>query len=141
MNRTKISHHPSQDLLAFLSKLNQNFSLSSHLCRHIYGPPYAAFPGDSVVKESRFKPWVGKIPWRRKMATHSSILAWEIPWTEELGGLQSVGSQESDTTEHTHTHTHTHTLKLKMFMLLSIGLNPRHELKSSQIWNLLQVSQ
>ena len=32
-----------------------------------------------------------------EMATHSSILAWEIPWTEELGGLQSTGSQESDT--------------------------------------------
>ena len=28
------------------------------------------------------------------MATHSSILAWKIPWTEELGGLQSVGSQK-----------------------------------------------
>ena len=27
------------------------------------------------------------------MATHSSILAWEIPWTKELGGLQSMGSQ------------------------------------------------
>ena len=33
------------------------------------------------------------------MATHSSILAWRIPWTEEPGGLQSMGSQESDTTE------------------------------------------
>ena len=33
------------------------------------------------------------------MATHSSILAWRIPWTEEPGGLQSLGSQESDTTE------------------------------------------
>ena len=32
------------------------------------------------------------------MATHSSILAWRIPWTEEPGGLQSTGS-ESDTTE------------------------------------------
>ena len=32
------------------------------------------------------------------MATHSSILAWEIPWTEEPGGLWSMGSQESDTT-------------------------------------------
>ena len=29
----------------------------------------------------------------KEMATHSSILAWEIPWTEETGGLQSVGSQ------------------------------------------------
>ena len=33
------------------------------------------------------------------MATHSGILAWRIPWTEEPGGLQSIGSQESDTTE------------------------------------------
>ena len=33
------------------------------------------------------------------MATHSSSLAREIPWTEEPGGLQSMGSQESDTTE------------------------------------------
>ena len=31
------------------------------------------------------------------MATHSSILVWKIPWTEEPGGLQSIGSQESDT--------------------------------------------
>ena len=29
------------------------------------------------------------------MVTHSSILAWEIPWTEEPGGLQSMGSQKS----------------------------------------------
>ena len=33
------------------------------------------------------------------MATHSSIHAWIIPWTEEPGGLQSVGSQGVDTTE------------------------------------------
>ena len=33
------------------------------------------------------------------MTTHSSILAWRIPWTEEPGGLQSMGLQESDTTE------------------------------------------
>ena len=35
-----------------------------------------------------------------EMATHSSILAWKIPWTEEPGGLQSMGCKESDTTEH-----------------------------------------
>ena len=34
-----------------------------------------------------------------EMATHSSILSWRIPWTEELFGLQSMGSQESDMTE------------------------------------------
>ena len=38
------------------------------------------------------------------MATHYSILAWEIPWTEELGGLQPMRLQ-SQTTEHTHTIT------------------------------------
>ena len=32
-------------------------------------------------------------PLEKGMATHSSILAWEIPWTEEPGGLQSLGSQ------------------------------------------------
>ena len=34
-------------------------------------------------------------PLQKDMATHSSILAWKIPWTEEPGGLQSMGSQES----------------------------------------------
>ena len=36
------------------------------------------------------------------MATHSRILAWRIPWTEELSGLQSTGRKESDTTERLH---------------------------------------
>ena len=35
----------------------------------------------------------------KEMATHSSVPAWRISWTEEPGGLQSMGSQESDTTE------------------------------------------
>jgi len=47
--------------------------------------------------------WVQFLGWEdpleKEMAIHSSILAWRIPWTEEPGGLQSVGSQESDTTE------------------------------------------
>ena len=46
--------------------------------------------------------WVGSLGWEdpleKEMATHSTALAWEIPWTEEPGGLQSMGSQESDTT-------------------------------------------
>ena len=36
-------------------------------------------------------------PMEKEMATHSSILAWEIPWTEEPGGLQFMGSHELDT--------------------------------------------
>ena len=37
-------------------------------------------------------------PLKKEMATHSSILTREIPWTEEPGGLESMGSQESDMT-------------------------------------------
>ena len=61
------------------------------------------FPGGAGGKEPvcqcrrhkrlGFDPWVGKIPLEEGMATHSSILAWRIPWTEEYGGLQSIGSQ------------------------------------------------
>ena len=36
-------------------------------------------------------------PLEKEMAAHSSILAWEMPWTEETGGLQSMGSQRSQT--------------------------------------------
>ena len=43
-------------------------------------------------------------PLEKEMAPHSSILAWRIPWTEELGGLQSTGCKESDTTERLHFH-------------------------------------
>ena len=38
-------------------------------------------------------------PLEKEMATHSSILAWRIPWTKEPGGLQSMGRKESDMTE------------------------------------------
>ena len=38
------------------------------------------------------------------MATHSSTLAWKLPWMEEPGGLQSMGFEESDTTERLHFH-------------------------------------
>ena len=40
----------------------------------------------------------------KEMATHSSILAWEIPWTEEPGGLQSVGLQKTHTGLNMHRH-------------------------------------
>ena len=36
-------------------------------------------------------------PLEKEIAAHSSILAWEIPWIEELGGLQSMGSQKNQT--------------------------------------------
>ena len=45
-------------------------------------------------------------PLEKEMATHSSVLAWRIPWTEEPGGLQSMELQESDTTEWLNHHHH-----------------------------------
>ena len=53
-------------------------------------------------------------PLKKEMANHSSILAWEIPWTEEPAGLQSMESQrvwQDWARVHmcTHVHTHTHT--------------------------------
>ena len=63
---------------------------------------FLGFPGDSVVKN--LPPSIGDArdtglvpgledPLEEKMATHSSILAWEILWTEEPSGLQSMGLQ------------------------------------------------
>ena len=43
-------------------------------------------------------------PLEKEMSTHSSILTWEIPWTKEPGGLQSMGHKELDMTEHKHTY-------------------------------------
>ena len=47
--------------------------------------------------------WVQSLGWEdpleEGMATHTSIIAWKIPWTGEPGGLQSIGLQESDMTE------------------------------------------
>ena len=53
--------------------------------------PWDGFPGGSVVenlltkshKKRGFHPWVRETPLEKEMAAHSSILAWEIPWTEE----------------------------------------------------------
>ena len=56
-------------------------------------------PGNQMVKSlhARWETWVCSLGWEdpleKKMATHSSILAWRIPWTEEPGRLQSTGSQ------------------------------------------------
>ena len=58
------------------------------------------FPSSSAGKESAYNARdPGSLSGSEKqMATHSSILAWRIPWTEEPGRLLSIGSQKSDTT-------------------------------------------
>ena len=47
------------------------------------------------MQEIQFQSLGEKIPWKRKLVTPYSFLAWEIPWREEPGELQSVGSQKS----------------------------------------------
>ena len=60
---------------------------------------FSGFPGGSDSKESACNAgdWVRSLGWEdlleKVMATHSSILAWRIPWTEEPGGLQFLGLQ------------------------------------------------
>ena len=62
---------------------------------------HKGFPGGSVVENPPVKQetWVQSLdqedPQEKAMETHSSILAWEIPWTEEPSGLQSMGVQKS----------------------------------------------
>ena len=62
--------------------------------------------------------WILSLGWEdpleKEMATHSSILAWRIPWMEELSELKSTGHKESDTTERLHFHF-VHSLALPFF--------------------------
>ena len=53
----------------------------------------------TAMQETRVQSLGQEDPLEQGMATHSSILAWKIPWTEKPGELQSMGSQESDMTE------------------------------------------
>ena len=63
--------------------------------------------------------WVWSLGWEdpleKGMATHSSILAWRIPWAEEPGGLQCMESQRVGHDWATNTHTHTHTCPLPLW--------------------------
>ena len=72
----------------------------------------SGFPGDSDgltgVQETRVQSLGQEVPLKKGMATHSSILAWEIPWTEEPGGLQSLGSQSQTRLSDFHIHARSH---------------------------------
>ena len=71
-------------------------------CFHQIDAVYVAVVASLVVQRLKHLPtmpetWVRSLsredPLEKEMATHSSILAWRIPWTEEPGGLQSMGLQ------------------------------------------------
>ena len=58
-----------------------------------------------------------KDPLEEKMATRSSVLAWKIPWAEEPGGIQYLGSQRVGLDYVcTHTHTRTHRFGLNLYI-------------------------
>ena len=59
------------------------------------------------MQETWDRPLGGKDPLEKEMATHSSILVGIIPWTEEPGGVQSMGSQGLDTNERLNHHQQT----------------------------------
>ena len=71
-------------------------SLLQTICPQVKNPP--------AMQETCVQSLGGEDPLEKEMATHSSILAWRILWTEELGGLQSTGRKESDTTGRLHFH-------------------------------------
>ena len=68
--------------------------------------------------------WIRSLGWEdpleKEMATNTSILAWAIPCIEEPGGLQSMGSQESDMTEQAPPPPHTHNLDLFIYLFYFI---------------------
>ena len=83
--------------IEFLTKLTRDLN---NFIKLNYARIYTGFPGGSSDKEPalsmqqmrvRFQGW--EDPLGKKTATHSSILAWRIPWIEDLGGLQPIRSQ------------------------------------------------
>ena len=59
-----------------------------------------------AVQETQVQSLGQESPLEKGMATHFSILAWRIPWTEEPGGLQSMGSQRDRHDQATNIFTH-----------------------------------
>ena len=105
---------PLEDVkLCFLYQVTESYSMVGR--RDAFSLPFtpSAVQVALVVKNlsanaGDTRDWIRSLgpegPLEKGMAIHSSVLAWKISWTEEPGGLQFVGPQESDTTEHTPTH-------------------------------------
>ena len=70
----------------------------------------------------------------KEIATHCNILAWEIPWTEEPGRLQSMGSQRVG---HSLVHTHTHTHTLIIIKLLNSLSRKKESLPKCKIYEFI----
>ena len=82
---------------------------------HLWGRGWGGcFPGGTVVKnqpaneETQVRSLGGEDPLEEEMETHSSILAWKMPWTEEPGRLQSIESQRVRHKSSNRACMHTH---------------------------------
>ena len=100
----KPKHNNSSNIITSSIKDTQKFFLKESGLNWPTLPQIRDFPGCSDSKESACNagdPGWESLSWEhpleKGMATHSTILAWRIPWTEEPGGLQSMGSQKSQT--------------------------------------------
>ena len=87
----------SYSLLSFFPSLDYNFHEGGDL--YIATLVAQSIKNLPAVQETQLQSLGWEDPLEKEMATHSSILAWKIPWTEEPGGLPSRGRVESDTTE------------------------------------------
>ena len=113
---------PSSSKLHFFLSCRRIVLKLCSVCMYIHTYCIWASPVAQMVKNlpAMQETWARSLgredPLEKKMAIHSSILAWRIPWTEDPGGLQSIGLQRVwhnwVTNTHTHilyTHTYTHT--------------------------------
>ena len=80
MTRTTFNHHQKLDFAE-----NLMFTKCLPSGSEVKNPP--------AMQETLFRSLGGEDPLEEEMSTHSSMLAWEIPWAYESGGLQSMGSQ------------------------------------------------
>ena len=81
-----------------------------------------------AVRENWVLSLGGEDPLEKGMATHSSILAWRIPWTEELGGLQTIGSQRVGRDWATNTHTHYNCVYLYIYLFVIKNSEPTKDI-------------
>ena len=110
------------------SQLNYDMFIIFPVAQMVKNPP--------IIQETGFEPWVGKIPWRRAWQPTPVFLRGESPWTEEPGGLQSMGSKRAglnwatklSTCKHLrqafnfHTHSFSKTELLEIFPLKLVFL-------------------
>ena len=136
---SSLSNTENSHWLSFLHMVMYVSLLFSLFLPTFFLPPPAVKQYYSISLLQRLKclpamwgTWVRSLgqedPLEKEMATHSSILAWRIPWTKELGELQSIGRKVSDTTERLHFHFHFPcTLLLLLFppfSNLSLNISP-----------------